>query len=296
MLRSRASSRTRVPTQGRVPARRACDDRSRRSSVSRRRPSPRARIGAPRRSVACALAPGRALATLVEEISAPEAVRALALERVRACGRTGWGFVIRSAAVPGRTPGGSSSQHRGPGAHLLLGRRPADSCRRHPSGGDRPGAGVAPRSRDHHRVGRRTTDPPRKRSTSCASSCTCSCLPSSATFSTPVRSSSRSTGRRRLSWEFLSVPPTDGGGHEPLSVQLPLHVSSEPSTAPRPATPVARGKIRALVIGDPGDPTVGESLEGARVEALRVVEILSERDDVEVDARIGAPNVPREDR
>jgi hypothetical protein len=48
------------------------------------------------------------------------------------------------------------------------------------------------------------------------------------------------------------------------------------------------------VIGDPGDPAVGESLEGARTEALRVVEILSARDDVEVDARIGAPSVPRQ--
>ena len=95
-------------------------------------------------------------------------------------------------------------------------------------------------------------------------------------------------------WEFLSSSLTNGAGHEPLSVQLPFarQLRTVYSPAPLPSV-VARGKIKALVIGDPGDPAVGESLEGARTEALRVVEILSEHEDVEVDARIGAPSVPR---
>ena len=94
-------------------------------------------------------------------------------------------------------------------------------------------------------------------------------------------------------WEFLS-----GGGERRRSRaalgQLPLarQLRTVYSPAPLPSA-IARGKIKALVIGDPGDPAVGESLEGARTEALRVVEILSEHEDVEVDARIGAPSVPR---
>jgi hypothetical protein len=44
-----------------------------------------------------------------------------------------------------------------------------------------------------------------------------------------------------------------------------------------------------LIIGDPGDPARGESLPGARSEALKVKELLEERGDVLVDTRIGTP-------
>jgi hypothetical protein len=49
------------------------------------------------------------------------------------------------------------------------------------------------------------------------------------------------------------------------------------------------------VVGDPGDPAKGEDLPGAQLEALRVAELLTER-GVTVEARIGAPSVPREGR
>ncbi len=46
------------------------------------------------------------------------------------------------------------------------------------------------------------------------------------------------------------------------------------------------------MIGDPGDPAAGLGLPGAQDEALAVRQLLLDR-DVEVDARIGAPSVPR---
>jgi CHAT domain-containing protein len=54
-----------------------------------------------------------------------------------------------------------------------------------------------------------------------------------------------------------------------------------------------RRKLRAIVIGDPGDPREGASLEFARREALEVTQLLRDR-GVEVTAFIGAPSVPRE--
>ena len=55
----------------------------------------------------------------------------------------------------------------------------------------------------------------------------------------------------------------------------------------------ARHQLRALVVGDPGDPDRGLSLDGARQEALEVMKVLK-GGCVVVDALIGAPNVPRE--
>ena len=51
--------------------------------------------------------------------------------------------------------------------------------------------------------------------------------------------------------------------------------------------------MRALVIGDTGDPESGDDLPGARREALRVGQLLSER-GAEVEALIGAPTLARD--
>ena len=50
--------------------------------------------------------------------------------------------------------------------------------------------------------------------------------------------------------------------------------------------------LKALVIGDPGDPAKGHGLPGAQQEALAVRKLLLEG-GIEVDARIGAPSVKR---
>ena len=52
--------------------------------------------------------------------------------------------------------------------------------------------------------------------------------------------------------------------------------------------------LRALVIGDPGDPDAGLALEGARREALEVASLLRAR-GVLVDVLIGAPGLAHED-
>ncbi len=89
----------------------------------------------------------------------------------------------------------------------------------------------------------------------------------------------------RLHWEMLA----GGDGAPPLSVTNPLARQLRTIySAPPSANARSDQKRTALVIGDPGDPAKGQSLPGARREAIRVVEILSSH-GVEVTARIGAP-------
>jgi pimeloyl-ACP methyl ester carboxylesterase len=241
---------------------------------------------------------GRALATLVGEISAPEAVRALALGKVKDM------QADRDGAASFDLP------------HFRVERRMAD--RRNVEDPVRISfwddgraihvAAIHEAATVPERIVRvdrkliaelveRTTDPPPEEVEELCDLLMQLLVPSEfhdVLHSGPlVFEVDRSTAP--VHWELLAASPADSGGSEPLSVQLPfarqLRTVYSPAPLPRP---VAQGKIRALVIGDPGDPATGDSLEGARVEALRVVEILSEREDVEVDARIGAPSVPRE--
>jgi CHAT domain len=98
----------------------------------------------------------------------------------------------------------------------------------------------------------------------------------------------------RLHWEMLAL----NVGHEqnvmPLAVRKPVARQLRTTYSPAPTRPSSgRGEFRALVIGDPGDPQKGEDLPGSRVEALRVKELLEAR-GCTVDARIGAPSVPRD--
>jgi hypothetical protein len=97
----------------------------------------------------------------------------------------------------------------------------------------------------------------------------------------------------RVPWEMVARD-VDRDDDLPLALTTPvarqLVTAYSPSpTADRP--PAAT--LRALVIGDPGDPGAGESLPGARDEALAVVELLRGF-GVEVTARIGAPGILRD--
>jgi hypothetical protein len=100
----------------------------------------------------------------------------------------------------------------------------------------------------------------------------------------------RDTGR--IHWEMMeSFRP--GAGRVPLGLDQPLARQLRTSYSPPPLEPaVPSPRLRALVIGDPGDPAQGLALEGARQEALDVAALLRAR-GVEVDLRIGALNVPR---
>ncbi len=99
----------------------------------------------------------------------------------------------------------------------------------------------------------------------------------------------------RLHWEMLAGGMDDENDPRPLAVSKPFARQLRTTYSPAPTRPHRAGsEFRALVIGDPGDPEQGEDLPGARSEALRVKQLLEEREDMVVDARIGAPNVPRE--
>lgn len=100
----------------------------------------------------------------------------------------------------------------------------------------------------------------------------------------------------RVHWEMLASDTPEAGSPKPLAVQSSFarQIRTTYSPPPMPAART-RDQLRALVIGDPGDPDDGFDLPGARSEALAVVRILRER-GVDVTARIGAPSVPREGR
>ena len=98
----------------------------------------------------------------------------------------------------------------------------------------------------------------------------------------------------RVHWEMLARVGSAGGPQTPLSVSAPLarQLRTQYSPSPLPPRP-PRDRLRALVIGDPGDPAKGEDLPGAQREALTVAALLTER-GVTVETRVGAPSVPRE--
>jgi hypothetical protein len=96
----------------------------------------------------------------------------------------------------------------------------------------------------------------------------------------------------QVHWEMLARGSEDEA--KPVSVEFPVARQLRTTYSPAPLTPARPdGTLKALVIGDPGDPARGQSLPGARSEALRVAELLRGR-RVDVTARIGAPTVPRE--
>lgn len=102
----------------------------------------------------------------------------------------------------------------------------------------------------------------------------------------------------RVQWELLAGGVSENGGSlEPLAVRTRFARQLRTTYSPSPTRPHRSGKeFRALVIGDPGDPEHGEDLPGARSEALRVKELLEATGDIVVEARIGAPSIPREGR
>jgi hypothetical protein len=92
----------------------------------------------------------------------------------------------------------------------------------------------------------------------------------------------------RLPWELISLAALHNGTPRPLALEIPFARQLRTVYSPAPAAaPAARG-LRALVIGDPGDPEKGEHLEGAQREAMEVAHFLVEH-GVAVEARIGAP-------
>ena len=100
----------------------------------------------------------------------------------------------------------------------------------------------------------------------------------------------------RLHWEMQPEQGSQNGEPWPLSVRKPFARQLRTAYSPAPGRPARPGGgLRALVIGDPGDPEKDQDLPGAMTEALKVKELLESRDGVFVEARIGAPGPSRAD-
>ena len=100
----------------------------------------------------------------------------------------------------------------------------------------------------------------------------------------------------RLHWEMQPEQGSQNGEPWPLSVRKPFARQLRTAYSPAPVRPARPGGgLRALVIGDPGDPEKDQDLPGAMTEALKVKELLESHDGVFVEARIGAPGPSRAD-
>jgi CHAT domain/Lecithin:cholesterol acyltransferase len=98
----------------------------------------------------------------------------------------------------------------------------------------------------------------------------------------------------RIHWEMLGKLGDDATSAVPLALDAPVARQLRTSYSPPPSRAVPSGApLRALVVGDPGDPERGLSLEGAQREALEVTALLRGH-GVTVDVLIGAPNTPRD--
>jgi CHAT domain len=92
----------------------------------------------------------------------------------------------------------------------------------------------------------------------------------------------------RVQWEML--PSTESTyDYIPLGVARPIARQLRTAYSPRPEEPPPRQKLRILVIGDPGDPDLGYSLEHARYEAREVYKLLKGYPSVDAHLLIGAP-------
>jgi CHAT domain-containing protein len=79
----------------------------------------------------------------------------------------------------------------------------------------------------------------------------------------------------RLPWEFLTDDAFDSGQvGEPLAVRTPVARQLRTTYAGIAGEDGEARELRALVIGDPGDPQLGQGLPGAREEAKEVAEVL----------------------
>jgi pimeloyl-ACP methyl ester carboxylesterase len=98
----------------------------------------------------------------------------------------------------------------------------------------------------------------------------------------------------RVHWEMLAAD-LNTPDSRPLAVQKAVARQLRTEYSPPPAPEANPGKAeRALVIGDPGDPAKGQSLPGARREALRVAEILRAKGLREVACYVGARTDPEQ--
>jgi hypothetical protein len=91
-----------------------------------------------------------------------------------------------------------------------------------------------------------------------------------------------------VQWEMLQSDPNG----TPLGLSRPVARQLRTLYSPRPAEIGSRGKLRALVVGDPGDPKRNHALPAAQEEAQTVWEVLKKSDLIDVansQLLVGAP-------
>lgn len=99
-------------------------------------------------------------------------------------------------------------------------------------------------------------------------------------------------------WEMLALGQGTDDYARPLATTRPLSRQLRTEYAPAPTfDTVEDTPLRILIVGDPGDPETGWSLDGAREEALLVLETMrglaASGIALDVTALIGAPNASR---
>lgn len=98
----------------------------------------------------------------------------------------------------------------------------------------------------------------------------------------------------QVPWEMLSGDPNADADGQPLGVRARMARQLRTVYSPAPFIPAeVRGRLKALIIGDPGDPAKEHNLPGAMEEAFRVRKVL-ESFGVEVQLRVASPNTPRQ--
>ncbi len=92
-----------------------------------------------------------------------------------------------------------------------------------------------------------------------------------------------------LPWELLAALDGSAGANEPIALHVPVSRQLRTTySAPPEVDDFNGGRMRALVIGDPGDATKGDALDGAMREAKAVATQLRES-GVDVTLLLGAP-------
>lgn len=103
-------------------------------------------------------------------------------------------------------------------------------------------------------------------------------------------------GMARVHWEMLASDLNDGAEERPLGLRRPMSRQLRTRFSPTPTADFrAAGPLRALVVGDPGDPALNFGLPGAQDEAFAVTDLLQQK-GVMVKLMVGAPSVPRTGR
>lgn len=100
----------------------------------------------------------------------------------------------------------------------------------------------------------------------------------------------------QVHWEMLAHSLDSSDHKKPIGIQTKVARQLRTTYSPPPIrSRKPSEKLKALVIGDPGDPKRGMNLPGATKEALEIYDVLKSH-GVEVDIRIGAPSAPRRGR